>query len=157
MTEYAADWVRDVDGRFGQRVRAERERRRISQQQMVIALAEAHELRWHQTTATRVENGERPVRLFEALAIANVLDVSLDDLLDDPDSPATRRRRSQRLQGQLAELDQMTGHIALRTRALEDELIDVDPDEAAARGLIDQDDANNDGEDANDGEHRPSP
>jgi transcriptional regulator with XRE-family HTH domain len=124
---------------------------------MVMRLAEAHELRWHQTTATRVENGERPVRLFEALAIADVLDVSLEDLLDDPDSPAARRRRSERLQGQMCELDRMTLRISMRRLELEDELVDVDPDEAAAQGLIDQDDANDDGEDANDGEHRPSP
>src|SRR3712207_7531804 len=37
-------------------------------------------LQWRQNTVTRVENGDRPVRLAEAVAIAEILGVPLTDL-----------------------------------------------------------------------------
>jgi transcriptional regulator with XRE-family HTH domain len=154
VTEYPDPWVRGVDARFGRRVRAERERRRISQQQLVVRLAEAHHLRWHQTTVAKVENGDRPVRLSEALAIAGVLDVSLADLLDDPDAPAARQRRSERLQARLDEVFLMNAHLAMRSHELEDELVDVaTPTELAELGLADDET----GEGSDGGEHPEAP
>ena len=125
VAEYSRPWVHEADARFAQRVKAERERRRISQTQLVTALAAKNGIRWHQSTMTKVEAGERPVRLMEALALASVLGMPLDDLLDDPDSEEARRRRSERLRGQHLELFHIQTYIAMRDREIEDELADL--------------------------------
>ena len=42
--------------------------------------------RWHQATVYKVEDGRRPTRLAEAVALADVLDVPLTNLIG-PDAP----------------------------------------------------------------------
>lgn len=39
---------------------------------------------WRQTTVGKVETGERQVQLAEAVALAEILGVSLTDLIGDP-------------------------------------------------------------------------
>ena len=146
MAEYRREWVRDADARFAQRVKAERERRRISQTQIVTALAADHGVRWHQSTMTKVEAGERPVRLMEALAVASVLGVPLEDLLDDPGSAPARRRRAERLHGRDAELLELAVYLARRRHDVDDELAEFDDDP----------DTDDEQEDGPRGEHRPA-
>ncbi len=60
---------------FSQRVKSEREARGWTQRQF------AEMLGWHWTTAAKVENGQRSVRVDEAAMIADLFGVSLDVLL----------------------------------------------------------------------------
>lgn len=64
----------DDDARFAENVKLERERLGWSQGELARRLREEGGLsNFHQTTVSRVEKGERPVRLAEARAIAQVL------------------------------------------------------------------------------------
>jgi transcriptional regulator with XRE-family HTH domain len=74
--------VSGLDETFGRRVREERERRRMPQQHIATVLGAIYGFTWHQTTVAKVEAGERPVKLAEALAISYVLEVPLDELID---------------------------------------------------------------------------
>jgi transcriptional regulator with XRE-family HTH domain len=65
---------------FGGRLRQERDRRGWSQQEMSRRLAELG-IRLHSTAITRIERGERSVRLSEAQALADVLEMPLGMLL----------------------------------------------------------------------------
>jgi transcriptional regulator with XRE-family HTH domain len=72
------DWTR---GNFGRRMRAIREERGLTQLHVVDLLNSRFDLHWHQTTCGKVESGERPARVAEAIAIAFVLGVQLEELL----------------------------------------------------------------------------
>lgn len=56
----------------------------MNQQELVDTLRQRHDLTWHQSTVTKIESGSRPVRLSEALAVADVLGVELSSLVDRP-------------------------------------------------------------------------
>lgn len=73
-----------TDSSIGQFLRDQRARWECSQQ------AVAQEMRdrgfdWAQATVSSVENGKRPLRLTEAIALAEFLDIELADF-DDPRS-----------------------------------------------------------------------
>lgn len=68
-----------------------RERTGISQTALAKALAERG-LPFHQPTIQRIEAGTRPVRLNEALVIADALGMHLDDLIAPADAEAAARR-----------------------------------------------------------------
>ena len=75
------------DGRFAQRMQQIREGRGISQSALVDKLRDNGWSKVHQTTVSRIEKGERPVRLGEARAIAAALGVPLSRLVEpDPAS-----------------------------------------------------------------------
>lgn len=65
---------------FGGRMRQRREQLGHSQQYVATALQQEFGINWHQTTVGKVEAGERPIRLTEALAVCMVLE--LDTRLD---------------------------------------------------------------------------
>jgi transcriptional regulator with XRE-family HTH domain len=71
----------DLDREFGTRIRAARAVQRISQQRLTDAVNSKFGLGWHSTTLVRVESGERPARLAEAVALADALDTPLDQLV----------------------------------------------------------------------------
>jgi transcriptional regulator with XRE-family HTH domain len=75
------------DGRFAERMQQIRERLGISQSALVGRLRDNGWSKVHQTTVSRIEKGERPVRLGEARAIASALGVPLSRLVEpDPAS-----------------------------------------------------------------------
>lgn len=90
----------------------------------MTVLAVLHGIKWHQSTVTKVESGDRPVRLAEALAVASILHVSLADLIDDPDSPGAARRRSERLKGRIEELARINWDTRMRAEKLSKLLTD---------------------------------
>lgn len=71
---------RDALSRFGSRVRAERARRGLSQQELAV-IADLH-----RTYIGGVERGERNISLLNLLRLARALDVGAGALLDDGDS-----------------------------------------------------------------------
>ncbi len=73
--------VAGLNEAFGQRMRRARTARKMSQQELAAILNDTYGFSWHQTTAGKIEIGERPARVTEAVAISFVLDVSLESLI----------------------------------------------------------------------------
>ncbi len=71
----------DIDARIGRRISTVRIRRMQSQEEVASRIRRLG-VNWSQGTLSKVENGERPVRLAEAPAVADALGISLDDLLE---------------------------------------------------------------------------
>lgn len=75
--------VASMPATFARNVRRRREAIGVSQG-MVAAIMLSYGFRtWRQTTLAKVEAGERAVKLDEAFALAEIYDISLDDLLRD--------------------------------------------------------------------------
>lgn len=72
------------DEKFGREVKEQRERRGWSMTTFASLLSEAGLNNFHAATIGRMERGQRPVRLTEAVVIAQVLGSRLDDLVVDP-------------------------------------------------------------------------
>lgn len=72
-----------VEQSFRSNLRSLREARGLTQGHLAAALKQDG-LPFHQQTVQKIESGERPPRLAEAIAIARVLGVDLQDLLDPP-------------------------------------------------------------------------
>lgn len=68
-----------TDKHFGEFVRKERDAKKWTQQEMAAKVNT--KVQMHYTTLAKIEKGERSVRIAEAVAIADVLGVSLDRLL----------------------------------------------------------------------------
>lgn len=75
------------DEAFGREVQAKREDRCWSKTELAAKLSTAGLKNFHPTTVSRMESGERAVRLSEALTIADVLGLRLDALSQQ--GPAT--------------------------------------------------------------------
>lgn len=69
-----------TDDQFGKRIKAERERRRWSQNQMATMLTQ-RKTPMHATTIAKIEAGDRSVRITEAVAFAELFEVTVDALL----------------------------------------------------------------------------
>lgn len=97
-------------------MRQERERRGLPQQHVATTMTVLFGHRWHQTTVAKVELGERPAKLSEALAVAHILGVSLESLIEEPGPkpPAVSKRLA------LAELDRLARYVSDRRRELEE-------------------------------------
>ena len=69
-----------TDDQFGKRIKGLRERRRLSQTQMAAMLTR-RKTPMHATTLAKIEAGTRSVRINEAVALAELFDVTVDALL----------------------------------------------------------------------------
>ena len=71
---------------FARRLRQERVSRGLSQTEFASRLAERLGVATYPTTITKIEKGEREIKLGEAIAIAEILDLPLSALTDDKSS-----------------------------------------------------------------------
>lgn len=98
---------------FAARVRQAREARHLSQAQLAELLRVHHGIRLDPTAITRLERGNRLIRLNEAVALADVLSIRLFDLTRRPFfrglSPGAIREEAPRL---IAELEALDAEIA---------------------------------------------
>jgi transcriptional regulator with XRE-family HTH domain len=78
--------VAELDTAFGARVRAARERQGLSQKWLAEALSSRYGFQWYPTTVGKMESGERPVKLTEAVALAQTLGMLLEDLVYEHES-----------------------------------------------------------------------
>ncbi len=115
LMEDAREYVAGLDRAFGARVREVRERRGLSQHQVSLEMQVFHGFPWHQTTVAKTEAGERPIKLAEAVALADALDVRLFTLLHE-DLDDQERRAAERAAA-LRELMAVQGLV--RQRAVE--------------------------------------
>lgn len=69
------------EDRFAANLRTLREHRGLSQEALAAAMA-GRGYRWHQATVYKVESGERRIQLGEATAVAAVLGVPLDKMIE---------------------------------------------------------------------------
>lgn len=76
---------RDPEAAFGRRVREEREKRGWSQEYLAQQLHATAGISLHSTAVTRIERGERAVRLREAIGLVDAFDVPLGILLASQD------------------------------------------------------------------------
>jgi transcriptional regulator with XRE-family HTH domain len=89
-TESAGE-LTEAERWFGVNLAAARDRKRMSQ----TALGKAMALRgfpFHQTTISRIEVGLRAVRVGEALALAQILGVTFEELTSQPDHVQLQER-----------------------------------------------------------------
>ena len=71
------------DAIFAWRVRVLREATGLTQRQLADKMTAAGH-RMHQTTIAKIESGERPVYVGEAVALAGSLEVGVADLIQEP-------------------------------------------------------------------------
>lgn len=76
------DWIPDHRRAIGARIRAERERQNLTQEQVILAG------RLDRVTIWRVETGQES-KLSTLLKVAHVLGVPLSDLVSDERPPST--------------------------------------------------------------------
>lgn len=92
-----------IEGRFIENMRQLRVQQGMSQTEFARRVSERGP-RFHQPTVQRIERGERAVRLSEAFAIADVLDMDMMDLSMSGGREVPRRLLQQVLDGSDAEL-----------------------------------------------------
>lgn len=113
----AVNGVASADKEFGARLKMLRERVGASQRELADRLNRLYGLTWHQTTVGKVETGERPIRLAEALAVAGVLGADICDLLVEPDATAesvTRVPVAEVRAARVSEIEQIERDLARR-------------------------------------------
>ncbi|PWC04255.1 helix-turn-helix domain-containing protein [Agromyces badenianii] len=86
QSQQQTDTIGAAEQSFGRAVLSARESRRLTQRQLVDKLA-AFGLAIDTSILSRIETGQRSIRLGEALVIANALDVELFALLGQTRSP----------------------------------------------------------------------
>lgn len=96
----------------------------LTQGAMAAQLREAGVQGMYQTTLSRIEKGERSVKLHEALEIASALHVSVDDMLKPTDS-FMLAREAERIAGELEGIEEQLTGIADEIDALLSECRDV--------------------------------
>lgn len=78
------------ESKFGKRMKQERERDEISQTELAKRVT-AKGIAFHQQTVQRIEAGLRPVRLNEAMVVAELLNNSLDEMVQSGTPKAARQ------------------------------------------------------------------
>lgn len=98
-----SDLEKATDRNFAENVRAQRERAGYSKAEFVRLLASLGWSSAHQTTLTRIEEGERPARLGEARLIAQALRIPLQTLMLTPETLdiGTRIRKREVVLGEI--------------------------------------------------------
>lgn len=77
--EATADWIRQTEIAVGRKVRDLRRQRGWSQERLAHRMR-LHGFAMHQTTVAKLEAGDRPIRLAEAVALAAAFDVPFEAL-----------------------------------------------------------------------------
>jgi transcriptional regulator with XRE-family HTH domain len=109
---YPADMQEPTAGAiFADRLSKARKGRDMTQARMSVLLRENYGVRIDPTGILRIEKGQRSPRLDEVVAMADLLNIHVVDLLSIPallakSDPATRRLEELQLEGELKRLDE---------------------------------------------------
>lgn len=74
----------ELRAQIGDNIRRQRERRGMSQEELARQMREAAGYGWHQQTVARSETGARRVSGDELLALADLMDISVVELMRSP-------------------------------------------------------------------------
>lgn len=120
---------------FRRRLREERERAGVSQMELARLMTERLSARIDSTTITRMEKGERTVRLDEAVVAAEVLEVPLSELLSAQGTSLLARIDDLRfsLQGAQAALDSALAEVEQRRDKVEELTVELEELEGQER------------------------
>ena len=77
---FARDAVDGVGELFGDHARMRREYLNLSQQAVAAYMTDFFGIPWHQTVVAKIESGKRRIKLNEAMALAYIYGMPLDDL-----------------------------------------------------------------------------
>lgn len=83
MADESGEYVGE-DARFAANVKRLRESKGWSQGELARRMVAAGRTGFHQTTISRIEKGERPVRISEAIGLAEVFDTSVSNMVQPP-------------------------------------------------------------------------
>jgi transcriptional regulator with XRE-family HTH domain len=108
------DHVTTTERRFGAKVREAREAQGKSQKHVALEISALYGMNWHQTTVAKTEAAERPIRLNEAAALAQVLGRPLTDLLGESPDDLDQHVRVAQQAAALREIRLMTAHLRRR-------------------------------------------
>ncbi|MBA2768637.1 MAG: helix-turn-helix transcriptional regulator [Sporichthyaceae bacterium] len=111
------DDIATLDETVGARIRDLRIRQGLPQGHLSTVMRVSYDFGWHQSTLTRVEAGERPLRLSEAVAVAEILGTDVADLLGAPSATMAVRLRRARMR----ELSTLREHIEARLEEISEE------------------------------------
>lgn len=135
--------MQDPERYLGARVRQLREQFGYSQEHLAKLMQEA-KLKWGQTTVAKTEAGSRPVRVNEAVALADLFGLTVNDLLpigflhaENPD--VAQSHQAFRLAAALGTSARLRlEDIAARRAALDEEAAIASQQAAAALAILDQ-------------------
>lgn len=120
---------------FGQRVKGFREQAGLSQRALSERMRAAG-FRWHQTTANKTEAADRPVPVEEAVALAQIFGVTVDELVRAPGDERPLQDRLRALQLERVALLKETDELKRRAAGVTDELRRVAEQIEAIKKLI---------------------
>lgn len=123
---------------FGASFRIARQRT-LSQEQV----AEAMQVRgfdFHQATVYKIENGKRKVTVGEALALSDIVNVPLEVLTEDPDSPTAKafavEKMAERVYSLMGQMDRLASEGKLAQGLLLDQSLEADRASAATENRV---------------------
>lgn len=111
---YPRDLNAHDDTRFAESIKRLREERGWSQGELARQLLAVGMEGFHQTTVSRIEKGERPVRLGEARALARVFDTSVDRMV----APEPREKYIRDVEELFAKVGEDVGRLEAAVKSL---------------------------------------
>jgi transcriptional regulator with XRE-family HTH domain len=102
----------EAERNFVQNLKSARIASGRSQEQLAAAMSKRG-FKWHQATVYKVESGDRPVKLAEAAALAEIVDQRIDELTATPESAHADRYVRRALKGLDNTLEQLIKHADL--------------------------------------------
>lgn len=133
VTENQAISEQDAERLAGQRLRELRTARKWPLHE-VASRMKPYGYSWHQTVVAKIETGQRPLRLNEAIALARLFGVDLDDLLFDPTTPG----HTEEIEEQIAELEGRLSQASEQHQAAWVNLHRIEADQAAGQVEVEQ-------------------
>jgi transcriptional regulator with XRE-family HTH domain len=109
----------DVDVLIGQNIASLRMKHLWSQEDFGNLLTEATGYPWYQNIISRIELGKRPLRLYEAIALAKLFGVTVDALAMAGEIEVATQVQAQRVQERIAEISWLEGQLRGRKRVLQ--------------------------------------
>ena len=119
----------NFDKDFGERLKSARTSRRISQVDLLKTLRDDYGLDWASSIITKLEKGDRPIRLSEAMALAHALHTTVEDLMF-----GTEKKRSNAILTANDVRREEMNHIK---RYIDNRLLDIERVDAAQYALQD--------------------
>lgn len=94
MANDVSHFTVSIDDSFGEALRQARERSKLTQGAVAELMRERLFVDFHQTTVYKIESGKRGVTLGEGLALASIVGVSIEKLIEESKTTAVALRQA---------------------------------------------------------------